>query len=202
MSDDQFQSERPESADITNRPRPIAEGQPYPDDTSDLPKLGSLAQAARHKHLKQARNTLLILGILMAVVQSAVFFMEMNQVGDEIRKQGNMTPVQAEQAEMIAKVFLVLFHGAAISVALLFVLLSFFVQRYPVPILVTALILYIGLQVVFLVTAILGGNPTAFLNFGIVIRILIVVALWKALQAGIAAQREAREAEAATAYGA
>ena len=95
MSDDQIQSERPEPPDITNRPRPIAEGQPYPDDTSDLPKLGSLAQAARNKHLKQARNTLLVLGILMIGHRPGAFFfveeMKRGQRRPDRRQQGNCT---------------------------------------------------------------------------------------------------------------
>jgi magnesium-transporting ATPase (P-type) len=195
MSDDQIQSERPDPRDIAKQPRPFGERPAYGDMKNDLPRLGSLAQSARNKHLKQARNTLLWVGILMGVVQGAFFFVEMGQVKDEIRKAG-VAPAQAQQAETTAQIFLKLFHGSAIAVSVIFVAMSFFVQRHPVPILVTALALFIGLQVVFAL-----ADPMNIVR-GAIVKIIVIVALAKALQAGIAAQREEREAQAAAEYGA
>jgi len=197
MSDDQIQSERPDSRDIAKQPRPLGEGQRFGDEKSSLPKLGSLAQTARGKHLKQARNTLLTIGILIALLQAGFFFVEMGHVKDAFRKQVNLTPAQAQQAEMIALTFVALFHSLAIAVGIALVVLSFFVQRYPVPILITALVLYIGLQVVFTLV-----DRSNLLNIGIIVKIIFIVALVKALQAGLAAQREEREAQAAVEYGA
>jgi uncharacterized membrane protein (UPF0136 family) len=186
MSDDQIQSERPEPSPIAKQPYRSGERPSLNDDNRELPKLGSLAQSARNKHLKQAGKTLLIVGILMAIVQVGMFFIDRGQV----QQAGN----QVDQE--IAQLFLIAFHGSAILLALAFVVLSFFVERYPVPITVTALGLFLGLQVIFAVI-----NPLNIVS-GILVKIIVIVALVKALQAGIAAQREAREAEAAAEYGA
>ncbi len=63
-----IQPEPSDPAHIANRPRRAPDGQPSPGDDRGLPKLGSLAQTARNKHLRQARTTLLVVGILMVVI--------------------------------------------------------------------------------------------------------------------------------------
>ena len=208
MSDEQIQSERPQPPDITERRRPLAEERRYADSElpslggSDLPKLGSLAQAARTKHLKQARNTLFILGAIITIGYALFLVKDWSDVEGQIQQQGKVAAVQAQQASMILKVFLLIIYGSSIAIGLLFLLFGFFVERYPVPILIVALILYIGLQLFWGALALYSGNWQAFLNYGIVFRVLIVFGLWKALQAAFAAQKEAREMAMAAEYGA
>jgi hypothetical protein len=177
MSDDMIQPERPDPTDISRQPR-RPDDRPPLDDRGDLPRLGSLAQTARNKHLKQARYTLLVVGILMVAIQAVMYFVELEQV----KKFPGIDQDTAQQ-------FLLIFHGGAIAVGLIFVFLSFFVEQYPVPITVVALAIFLVEQAVFI--AIDWENAYR----GLVIKIIVIVALVKALQAGIAAQKEGREAE-------
>jgi hypothetical protein len=209
MSDDRIQPERPDSrrppqkkpADLegiqadgpdelpsfSRRQRRLAgdDTDEAGADVSELQQLGSLAQSARGKHLRQARNTLLTVGILMGLLQTGMFIVDNNQTTQEIRKTTN-DPVQRKNAEMAATVFLVFFHGAAIVVAAIFVVLAFFVEKFPVPTTVIALVLFLGLQVVFAVI-----NPLN-LAAGWIIKIVVIVALVKAMQAGLAAKKDER----------
>ena len=152
---------------------------------NELQSLGSLAQTARNKHLKQARNTLLIVGILMAAVQTLMFFAETGQVTQELKKS-IQDPVQLKQAETTAMVFLFVFHAAAVGVGLILVVLAFLVQKFPVPTTVIALVLFLGMQLIFVLIDIRN------IYLGWWIKLIVVVALVKALQAGLAAQKEAR----------
>jgi hypothetical protein len=158
-------------------------------DDSDLPRLGSLAQEARNKHLKQARTTLLVVGILIVLFQSVMCFLEFGQLTAELQKANpGATPAQIKQIETALQPFLILFHGGAIAVGVIFILLSFFVLKHPVPITVTALVLFILLQIVFTL-----ADPMNLAR-GWLVKIIVLIALVKALQAGIASQKEAREA--------
>jgi hypothetical protein len=185
MGDDMIRADSPDPRDITQRPRPTEAGRRPMDEVDNLPKLGSLAQTARNKHLKQARTTLLIVGILMGIAQVVMYFMEIG----EVQKAGPQVNQEA------AQLFLLLFHGCAIAVALAFIVAAFFVERYPVPITVSALVLFLLVQAIFAL-----ADPMNLVR-GIILKIIVIVALAKALQAGIAAQREQREVEAAAEYG-
>lgn len=189
MSDDMLQ---PGSRDPQHGMRPL--GRPPEElkgDVEGLPKLGSLAQAARNKHLRQARNTLLFVGILWTIVQGIFFFVESSQLHHQIQREvgrgGPVDAAQVQEAEETAQRFLMLFHGGAISVAIVFIVLAFFVEKYPV---VTALALFVGVQVIFAL-----ADPTNLLR-GWLVKIIVVVALIKALQAGLAAQKEQKQMEA------
>ena len=57
-------------------------------------------------------------------------------------------------------------------------------KKYPVPITVTSLILYIGAAIVF------GVIDPSTLARGIIVKIIIVVCLAKSIQAAVAYQRE------------
>ncbi len=178
MADDMIQPERPDPRDITRRPIRSADEPRRLDDVDDLPRLGSLAQSARNKHLKQARNTLLVVGILMTVIQAVMYFVELGQ----IEKAG--AGVNLDEARMI----LMLFHGGAIAIGILFIVLSFFVEKYPVAITVVALTVFVAEQIVFIVVDVEN------IYRGIILKIIVVVALVKALQAGLAAQKDAQSA--------
>ena len=192
MSDDMIQPNRSDPSDISNRRPRYSEDRPRRgdgDDRDDLPRLGSLAQTARNKQLRQARNTLLIVGILMALIQIGMYFHERGQLQDEIQKYNQpgfiVDAAKVKQAEML----LMLIHFSAIAVAVLFIVLSFFVEQYPVPIAALALSIFVGMQIVFAVL------NTDNLKSGWLIKIIVIVALVKALQAGMAAQKDRRAAE-------
>src|SRR5262245_22652632 len=131
MSDDKIQPERPDPYYGKREPREPLSGRDTGADASDLPKLGSLAQTARGKHIQQARTVLLVVGILMVVAQGILYFVEKAQLQDEIRKlHGMADPVRVAEVERL----LMLFHGGAIAAGLAMIVLSFFVKQHPVPI--------------------------------------------------------------------
>jgi ribosomal protein S27E len=155
----------------------------------------SLVTTAYDHQLSRARNTLLWVGIAMIVFQGIFYFVEMGQVKDQIQKEvqkvgGVVDPAKVKVVEDAARIFLTLFHGCAIAVGIAFVALSFFVQDHPVPITVAALSLFAVEQVIFVLV-----DPLNIAR-GWIIKIIVVVALVKALQAGIAAQKEANSLDA------
>jgi hypothetical protein len=180
----------------TDKPRPIQQGGTGVEGPPpELPKLGSLAQTARLKQLTVARRILLFIGILTILVNGVMMFglrgtIE-KEVDRELAKQG-MSRMMADQvklkeledhAVMIATVI----TGAAVLLGVLFVIFGLIVKSYPVPITITSLVLYIGATLLF------GLLNPASLAAGAIIKIIIIVALAKAIQSALAYEREARE---------
>ena len=58
-------------------------------------------------------------------------------------------PAEVRDAEETATRVLLLIHGAAIALGVVFVVLGIFVERAPVPITAIALVLFIGREIVF-----------------------------------------------------
>lgn len=161
--------------------------------SEELPQLGSLAQAARNKHIRRARTTLIVIGILMALGQTAMYFYERGQLRAELEKEvrrqlpGAAIDEQAmKEFEESAQRALLLIEGGVIAVAISFIVMGFFVEKYPVPITALALIMYIGLHVTF---AVIDPRNIAM---GLIVKIIVIVFLVRALQAGIAAQKESQ----------
>jgi hypothetical protein len=82
-----------------------------------------------------------------------------------------------------------LINGIAVVLGVAFVVFGLLVYQYPVPITITSLILYIGAAAAF------GLIDPSSLWKGILIKIIIVVALFKAIQSAIAYERDRRASE-------
>ncbi len=159
---------------------------------ANSPGLGSLAQAARGKQLNQARNILLVVGVLTIAANAVFLAMTRSQVraalGQEVQKvQGRGMTVDQEklaQLEESAVRASYLIQGAMLALGVVFVVLGLAVKRYPVPATVLGLVLYVGAGVI-------AGllNPEILLQ-GIIIKILIVAGLIKAVQSAVVYQRE------------
>jgi MFS family permease len=164
------------------------------ESTSDKPpSLGSLAQAARGKQLRRARNILIVVGVLQILVNGIMLALVpsqvKSQVNAELSKMRSQRVLSADEQRQLEQVVLrVAFAvtGGLVFLGLVFVVFGFLVQRYPVPITVISLVLFIGVHVVLAVL-----DPST-LVMGWVIKIIFVVALVKALQAAVAYQREMR----------
>lgn len=194
-----------DSNDDRISPKPLGSSKPPHFSTGsgpvgDLPKLSrgeddseaglsSLAQAARSKHLSSAKATLIIIGVLTLLLNIGGIFMVRSELETEMRKQGiNMANPPAEvQAIIIASYALV---GLFAALGVVFIVLGLLVRSYPVFCTVTGLVLYI---VSWLVSGLL--DPKNFVA-GIIIKIIIVVALAKAVQAALAYQKDAAAAGA------
>jgi hypothetical protein len=200
----------PNSGDGFNQPnfptaQPLPGGAPMPQFNQPgapggLPKLGSLsslAQTARMKHIKSAKTVLFIVGILTMGLSAVMFAIAeqtvQSQIDQELRGLGPGFIVdQQKMAELkidaVAKTRL----GAGIGFVegLVFLLLGVFVQKAPVAMTATGLILYVADY------AIGGAFDPTYLVKGIIVKIIIVVCLVKALKAAIAYERERKNAEA------
>jgi hypothetical protein len=154
--------------------------------------LGSLAQSARGKQLKTARGILLVIGGLTIVANFVFFAMIESQIDQEIQKEvqnlraRGLVANQIEIAKVRESAIRVarLVQGVAIFLGVVFVVFGFLVQSYPVPITITALVLYVGAAAVFGLL-----DPTTLLQ-GLIMKVIIVVALAKSIQAALAYERE------------
>jgi len=171
--------------------------QPDPRGGWSLPPvgkpLGSLAQSAREKQLNQARWILIIVGILTIAVNGFLFVAaeaavkaQIDKEVADLRAQRVMVIDQAELAKFQASATRLTRVVAAGMVALggLFVFFGVILKKYPVPISVTSLVLYVGAAAGFAIL-----DPSTLLK-GIVVKVLIVFGLAKAVQAAVAYEKE------------
>jgi hypothetical protein len=77
-----------------------------------------------------------------------------------------------------------LIQAVPVGLGVIFIILGVMVKSYPVPMTITGLVLYV------LANAIFGLLDPAMLLQGVIIKIIVVVALIKAVQAALAYQRE------------
>jgi hypothetical protein len=149
--------------------------------------LGSLAQASRGQQLNSARTTLIVIGVLTLVVNVIFMALIPGQIRSELAKNGQVLP---EEAMAVATGIAMAIQGIFVLLGVLFIVLGTLVKRFPVPCTLTALVLYI---LAALVTAAI--DPTTLLQ-GIIIKVIIVVALFKAVQTAFAYQKELQAAGA------
>ena len=142
----------------------------------DLQNLGSLAQSARGKQLKSARNTLIAVGVLTALLNFGV-----------AAAAGSIAQGNAEVQQMI------MLSGIGFGLlGVVFIVLGVMVNTYPVPCTMLGLVLYIGANAV---SALI--DPTTIAQ-GIIIKGIIIVGLVKSLRAAQAYQQETNAAAAAS----
>jgi hypothetical protein len=160
--------------------------------SSDSSGLGSLSQEARSSQLGTARGILLFIGVL-TVAANAFFYTQIEKQVDEelnkqvqaLRGQGMIAdPVELKKIRESAIQIAKLIQGGAVLLGVVFIIMGVMVKQYPVPITITALVLYIG------ATAIFGFIEPSSLIRGIIIKVIIVVALAKSVQTALAYQRE------------
>jgi hypothetical protein len=162
-------------------------GQSLPSSSN----LGSLAQSARAKQLKTARAIMIIVGVLTIAFNGFMFVNTHNEVDQVVQKQiqelhaKGMMEVQASVEEFRHRVtlFCQMIYGATVALGVIFVILGIMVYTYPVPATVLGLVLYIGAAAIFAFL-----NPASLVQ-GVILKIIVVVALVKSIQAAVAYQR-------------
>jgi hypothetical protein len=173
---------------------------PLNSASGEKPKqLGSLSQSARQGQLRSARIILILVGVLTAGFH--LFFMSLAEkqvneaIDGEVRQlQGQGMVFDQQELQKIRDNALRLtrmIHGAFIALGVIFVVLGMVVYAIPVPATVLGLVLYIGAN------AIVGAIDPSSLLSGALIKILIVIGLFKSVQAAVAYQREKANAESA-----
>ncbi|HEY7422642.1 MAG TPA: hypothetical protein VH682_00145 [Gemmataceae bacterium] len=164
------------------------------EDLKDgLPKLGSLAQKARGKQLKQARGILFVIGALTVLVNGGLLIatpsLVKQEIDKEILKQGGVPQVDPLRVEEVRNEMLILnyaIHGLFFSLGVLFLIFGALVYRFPLAMTVTSLVLYL------LASLATGVLAPAALASGAIVRILIIIALAKSIQSAYAYEKERR----------
>jgi hypothetical protein len=165
--------------------------------------LGSLAQSAREKKLKQARGILIVIGCLGLVWNGIHLGMARGQakeaVAKEVQKRGLiLTPEEKQEFEdKLVRLVTVIAIGF-MAVDALFIVFGLLMRLIPIPATVISLVLYLGMLAVVAVL----DRENHFQNVlrGIYIDIFVLVLLIQAIVTAVAYQRErnaAREEEEA-----
>jgi hypothetical protein len=177
------------------------------DDERERPqRLGSLAQKARGQQLKTARTILFVLGGLAIVWNGIDLAMLPSAVKEGIRKeiakqqQFGRVIVDQKEVDRVEKMAIMtgsVLDGMFILMGVIFVVLGFIVYRFPVPVTISALVLYI-LATVVMVAVLLLTMPDALpaMGAGLVVRIVYIVVLARAIQAAVAYEKEQRASRA------
>ena len=183
---------RPDPANVEGR-QPAA-GQP-PSFADEPPALGSLAQEARLKQIRQAQVILLIIGVLTLGFQGFQFYNVENEIDQALRQQGGNRAMLPKAVLDEARRFLYTVYGIGIGLGAFFLLMGALVRVAPVPVTILSLIVYVLDLVVVAVFELQHADPkeTSPLLRGIFIKILITIALVKSIQAALAYEREKRE---------
>lgn len=135
-------------------------------------KLGSLAQNARKKHLDTARNYLILVTVLQFIGGIVLVGMFWGQ------------PIPEKLKNTVIASYIIVF-GAGVA----FLILALLVNKFPLPSTIIALILFITLHAIDAI-----ADPASLARSWL-IKILVVVALVKAIQAASAYEKERRETQ-------
>jgi hypothetical protein len=164
---------------------------PVPELRSLASGTGSLAQSARLKQLNVARGIMFVVGALTIAFNVFQYSMVGSLVDGEVQKQ---LDVIARQGRMVDPAKVAEFKAAAvrsvqlvamglIGLGVLYIVFGLIVRKYPVPVTIAALVIYVATTVIF------GILSPETLVQGIIFKVIIVVALVKAVQAALAYQR-------------
>ena len=158
---------------------------------SSMAGLGNLAQSARGKELKSARVIMFVIGAL-SIAANLFFFSSaekdvQTEIDKEIAKLGpgfevDQEAVAALKTQAVGAARLI--NGGGMVLGMVFIACGLLVQKHPVPATITALALYLAGVAVF------GLLNPASIASGIIIKIFVVIGLFKAVQAAIAYQKE------------
>ena len=163
---------------------------PYaPPSTGNLKPLGSLAQSARGKELNTARRILIIVGVLYSAINGFLIYNVPNELEQALRLQ-QIDPAMADAAKFGAYII----YAGFMLVSLSFLLLGLLIKRHPVPITITGLVLYLLYNV-----AQIALNPES-LKGAPILKILVIVALARAIKAAYAYNADTKKALLAGEY--
>jgi hypothetical protein len=152
--------------------------------SSEDVKLGSLGQAARGKQLNTARAILIIVGILTVAINGFLFVTAQSRVNDEINRL-QQQGLQIDQS-LVAGVVLEnqIIHGVGAALGIVFIALGILVYQFPVPCTVGGLVLYVAANIGF------GILDPSTIASGIIIKVFIVIGLFKSVQSAFAYNAE------------
>lgn len=185
----------------SNKPPANPFNQPFGSQTG----MRNLAQEARKQQLKKARWILIAVGVLQLIVGLFFVFNARAMVKAQFEKE--LAPMKAQGATVDEQKLQELEDSATKATQLLnlggilggigFIFLGLLVYRFPVACTVTGLLLYIGLFAGFAFVSFMGDGDGSVFVRGWLFRLLIIIALYKAIQAALAYEKEKKAAERA-----
>lgn len=168
-----------------------------PAGAEPLPTLGDLAQTARSSRMREARGIFFFVGALTVLV-NAFFFANAESNAQaaidaemtRLRQQSpgfvfDMAKVEEAKAQIVGLNRVI--NGGALFLGIVFLVLGVIVPKAPVVATITGLVLYIGSAAVF------GFLEPSTLTTGAIVKVLIVAALFRSLQAALAERKEAQD---------
>jgi hypothetical protein len=159
-----------------------------PPAAPTLKPLGSLAQSARGKELKQAQGILIAIGLLTLAISGFHLYNLPNEIAQAI-EQNKIGADDVDRFRQAVTASGYLIYGLPALLGVVFVIFGTIIKSYPVPITITSLLLYIVATVAF------GFLNPAVLLQGLIMKIIIVVALARAIKAAFAYQAHAEESQ-------
>lgn len=175
----------------------MSEGENTPLEFAPPPRrAGKLTQAARKDSLKQARTWLLVVGGLTVAFQGFMFAQAEQEVRGvlakqvaDLQRQGMVIDqVKLEELTQSATRTTRLFYAGFMVLGVVFIGLGLAIYKAPLPVSVTALVLYLGSQ------GIVAMLDPKMLVQGFLIKIFIIAALVSAVRAAFAAERDRKAA--------
>ena len=154
----------------------------------ELPRLGSLAQSARIKELNNARNMMFLAAALLVILSVVELATLRGQANQFIRQNpGKLPPnVNVQQFEDLIVLFGRIFAVGIMALGGIYVVFGFLVKKFPVPITIIGLCIYVVFNLVLAVL-----NP-ATLGQWWVLKLIIIVGLAKGIQSAVVYQKEKR----------
>jgi hypothetical protein len=147
-----------------------------PLSTATSKPLGSLAQAARGNELKQAQRILIVIGALTAAVNGYSLYNLPREIQQAIQLN-QIPPANIQEFREAVTTMGYLIYGGAAALGVLFVIFGLIIHQFPVAITITSLVLYV------LATAIFGLLSPTTLAAGLIIKVIIIFALFRAIKA-------------------
>ncbi len=157
--------------------------------------LGSLTQSARMKSLRSARGIFVVVGLLTAgfnvfslVTAERLVDKELKTQVDDLHRRGmQVDPVKLQEIRDSLVRSIKLLSIGMILVGLVYLVFAVVVAKYPVPITISGLVIYVGAAAAF------GLLDPSTLFRAIIFKVFIIIALVKAVQAAIAYERERKQ---------
>lgn len=166
-------------------------GMPSLSNPTAVGGLGSLAQSARAKELRSARTIFIVIGVLMligVVFNLVTLDTQLDMAIKAEMKAQNLSESDVDPEALTAarqsikRIAYLLIAGTGVLAVVYFVLAGL-VSRHPIPVTVTGLVIYLASAAIFAVI-----DPTTLVQ-GIIIKIIIIIALIKAVAAAVAYQK-------------
>ncbi len=153
--------------------------------------LGSLAASAHSKKLKTARNVLIVAGAIYALLYGLQFLSAERLANLAIEKEVGVGAQVSEEDRMMVVNGLRLVMGAFVAVGLILLALGFLVRRFPVPVTIMALVVFLSLHAVLALM-----NPLTLVD-GLILKFFVLAALLGAMKSAFAFESDRRTVAAA-----